>query len=217
MDIGQRIRYIRDEKRKKTLLEVADYLEVTEATVQRYESGNIKNLKLDTITKIAEFLNVNPSYLMGWSNVIEDIRAENEYQFYPTSVSAGALEVAETVADYQVEKIKLPDVALGKWAGHKDLKIMRINGESMNKEIPNNSLIVVKPVEFINLKNKDIVVFNREYEYSTKVFYNDKANERFIFRPDSTDPSYTEHIIEYENANNLKIEGRVVLFIVEKD
>src|SRR5690606_1361170 len=136
MGVGERIKYVR-ESRNKTLLEVAEYLGVTEATVQRYESGNIKNLKLDTITKIAEFLNINPSYLMGWSAVSEDIQTIKEYTYYPTSVSAGNLELIDTVAEYQVEKIKLPDAAMGKWAGHKDLKIMRINGESMNKEIPN--------------------------------------------------------------------------------
>lgn len=216
MDIGKRIKHIR-EKRGVTLLQVAEFLDVTEATVQRYESGNIKNLKLDSITKIAEFLNVNPSYLMGWSNVVEDVRAGNEYSFYPTSISAGVMEVAEPVVNYELEKIRLPDAALGKWAGHRDLKIMRINGESMNKEIPSGSLIVVKPTDFPNLKDGDTVVFNKEYEYSAKVFYDDKENNRFIFRPNSSDPSFTEHIIKYEDADNLCIEGRVVVFIVERN
>src|SRR5699024_5995392 len=103
MDVGKRIKYIR-EKRNRTLLEVAEYLGVAEATVQRYESGNIKNLKLDTITKIAEFLNINPSYIMGWSDLVEDIVSETEYEYYPTSVSAGALEIAEPLGEYDVKK-----------------------------------------------------------------------------------------------------------------
>src|SRR5690625_841701 len=130
MNIGQRIRYAR-EKRHKTLLDVAEHLGVTEATVQRYESGNIKNLKLDTISEIASYLKINPGYLMGWEDTIEDFRASDEYSFYPTTISAGNLEVSESVNEYQVEKITLPNVVLGKWAGHTDLKIMRINGESM--------------------------------------------------------------------------------------
>lgn len=44
----------------------------TEATVQRYESGNIKNLKNDTIESIATALNVNPAYLMGWVEENDD-------------------------------------------------------------------------------------------------------------------------------------------------
>jgi len=216
MDVGKRIKYIRD-KRKKTLKEVAEYLGVAEATVQRYESGDIKNLKLDTITNIAQYLNVNPSYLMGWSDLVEDIKTDTKYEYYPTSISAGALEIAEPVSGYNVKKIELPDVVMGKWASHKDIKIMRINGESMNKEIPTGSLIAVKPIDFCNLKNGDIVVFNKEYEYSTKVFYNDQENKRFIFKPNSYDPVFVDHIITYDESDNLIIEGKVVLCIIEKD
>lgn len=215
MNVGKRIKYARD-LRNKTLLEVAEFLGVSEATVQRYESGNIKNLKLDTITDIAKFLKINPAYLMGWTYFEEDLQSQNEYSYYPTVyVSAGELEAAETVAEYDVEKIKIPDALLGKWAGHSDLKIMRINGDSMNNVIPNKSIIAVKPVEFSNLKDGEIVVFNKEYEYSTKRFFNDKSNQRFIFKPDSADLSFTDHIIPYEEADDLIIEGRVVLYNVE--
>ena len=40
----------------------------TEATVQRYESGEIKNLKNDIIEAIADALDVSPAYLMGWDD-----------------------------------------------------------------------------------------------------------------------------------------------------
>ena len=49
-----------------TLLEVAGLLGVKEATVQRYESGEIKNLKQHTIARLSEIFNTTPAYLMGW-------------------------------------------------------------------------------------------------------------------------------------------------------
>lgn len=51
-----------------TLLYVAENLGVQEATVQRYESGNIKTLKYETITSLAKILKCDPAYLMGWEN-----------------------------------------------------------------------------------------------------------------------------------------------------
>lgn len=51
-----------------TLAQVADALNVKEATAQRYESGDIKNIKHDTIVALATLLNCSPSYLMGWEN-----------------------------------------------------------------------------------------------------------------------------------------------------
>lgn len=56
-------------KRKElgyTLKEIADKIGVTEATVQRWESGNIKSLRHGRITKLAEILEISPAYLMGW-------------------------------------------------------------------------------------------------------------------------------------------------------
>ncbi len=49
-----------------TLSEVADLIGVKEATVQRYESGAIKNISHETICKLSDVLRCSPSYLMGW-------------------------------------------------------------------------------------------------------------------------------------------------------
>lgn len=65
--IKDRIKEMRIAK-KLTLLEVADSIGIKEATVQRYESGNIKNIKHETICKLAELFSCDPCYLMGWSN-----------------------------------------------------------------------------------------------------------------------------------------------------
>lgn len=65
--LNDRIKEIR-KKRGLTLLQLADILGVKEATVQRYESGEIKNIKYDTIVAIAKALHVHPAYLMGWAD-----------------------------------------------------------------------------------------------------------------------------------------------------
>ena len=71
-----------------TLLQVANKLNVQEATAQRYESGDIKNIKHDTIVALAEILNCSPSYLMGWESA--------DYQPFVSE----PLIVAETAATY---------------------------------------------------------------------------------------------------------------------
>lgn len=65
------------EKQGMTLAELGRKIGKTEATVQRYESGNIKNLKNDTIESIATALNVNPAFLMGW---IEDVEEQPQHR-----------------------------------------------------------------------------------------------------------------------------------------
>ena len=51
-----------------TLLEIADFLGVKEATAQRYESGAIKSIGHETISRLSEILKCSPSYLMGWED-----------------------------------------------------------------------------------------------------------------------------------------------------
>lgn len=51
-----------------TLAQIADRLGVTEATAQRYERGNIKNIPYEHMCAYGEILNCSPAYLMGWVN-----------------------------------------------------------------------------------------------------------------------------------------------------
>jgi len=49
-----------------TMLEVANHVGVSEATVSRWESGYIANMRQDRILLLAEILKVEPGYLIGW-------------------------------------------------------------------------------------------------------------------------------------------------------
>ncbi len=62
-----------------TLLEVADQLGIKEATMQRYESGEIKNIKHETVANLAKIFHCSPSYLMGWEdNIVPTVAAHKE-------------------------------------------------------------------------------------------------------------------------------------------
>jgi len=66
-DIGTRIRDTR-KGRGFTQEELGIKIGVTKATINKYETGIVVNLKRPVIEKIAEALEVNPGYLMGWSD-----------------------------------------------------------------------------------------------------------------------------------------------------
>src|SRR5699024_3908608 len=202
MNLGERMKRIRL-KKGITLLEIANKLNKTEATIQRYESGNIKNLKSDTIEMLANSLGVEPAYLMGWIPEDEEIMTSSKYIHLPTAISAGLPLNVEAITE--ADNISIPDSIMGKWAGQNDIVIANITGESMNKTIPNGSLIAIKPMSLANLKDGDIVVFSDEYEYSVKRMY--QQDEHIVFRPHSTDIRFTDYIVD--KNSNLKIHGKV--------
>lgn len=67
MEFKDKIKQRREEL-NLTLQEVADKVGVTAPTIQRYESGEIKNVRRDKIDKLSKALDVTPSYLMGWED-----------------------------------------------------------------------------------------------------------------------------------------------------
>ena len=65
-EISDRIRYLRDEK-NITQARLAEIIGVKWASIQRYESGEIKPT-LDNLKKLADYFDVNMDYLIGRSD-----------------------------------------------------------------------------------------------------------------------------------------------------
>ena len=55
--------------------DIAKAVGVSKPTIQRWESGEIENMRRDKIWKLAQALHTTPSYLMGWED--EPISAAN--------------------------------------------------------------------------------------------------------------------------------------------
>lgn len=64
-DIMNRIKILREEK-GLSFQDFATLTGMSKSTLQRYETGAIKNLPLSKIGAIASALGVTPAYIMGW-------------------------------------------------------------------------------------------------------------------------------------------------------
>lgn len=191
--------------------ELARRVGIDRSTINRYFRGTRK-IGMDEIPKFAEALGVDPLELLVGD--IPSSEFKRKYTYIPTSISAGKPLIAEAVEKYEAKKIELPDSVMGKWAGDKNIFIMRVNGDSMNNVIPHGSLIAVKPIEPSELKVGDIVVYSDGGDYAIKRFLRD--GPRIIFRPDSKDESFYDYVTSIDN-DDLIIHGKVVLYIVELD
>lgn len=65
--VGTRIRECRRDC-NLTLEELSKKVGVTAATINKYETNVVSNLKKDVIEKLAKALFTTPAYLMGWDN-----------------------------------------------------------------------------------------------------------------------------------------------------
>src|SRR5690625_4712226 len=192
---------------------LADYLGISEMSVSNWVNG-VKYPRMGNVQKMADYFGVMKSDLIEDRDNVVHLPTSSQYPIYPP-ISAGLPIEVDGITDNDVEKTSIPDVLMGKWAGNSDIYITRTNGESMNKIIPHDSIIAVKPVELHELKDNDIVVYRNHGEYAVKRF--EKHDDKLVFRPDSTDTSFTDDVIYKENADDLRIKGKVVLWIVTAD
>ena len=91
-------------KRKEfglTLAQIADIMEVSEATVQRWESGNIKSVRYDKIDKLAKLLHVNSSEIIGMCKAKERIDSAKIHQKYVVL----QVTLKESAVEYEVKRL----------------------------------------------------------------------------------------------------------------
>lgn len=86
MTVGQRIKELRESK-GISVIELANKLNVSRATIYRYESHEIEKFPVDILEPISNALGCSPAYLMGWTddpspNFIKDnfCHLKEEYQ-----------------------------------------------------------------------------------------------------------------------------------------
>lgn len=208
--LGENIRKLR-QARGLTQQQLADIMGASNyTTISKWESG-ANSPRGGDLVKLSELFNVSVDELLG---INDNITLKSDYKYIPTAISAGIQLDVEAITE--CETITIPDVIMGKYARDENIFITRVNGDSMNKVIPHNSLIAVRPVSLESLKNGDIVVYSYDGEYALKRFY--KKGNKLIFRPDSTDVSFTDLVIDLENnESDIQIHGKVVLYIVELD
>ncbi|RFA36192.1 XRE family transcriptional regulator [Virgibacillus dokdonensis] len=215
--VGGKIRELR-KKRGLTQKELGEKIGVKHNTISSYEKGT-NEPEQNILYSMANVLEVSINEFFPLSERTErqpkKVVTVNQYPFLPVDVAAGLPEMVDPITEEDIEVIEMPDIIMGKWAGRDDIYIMRVNGESMNKIIPNHSLIVVKKIDASDLNNGDIVVYSNHHDYSVKKFY--KLDNQLVFRPHSTDINFTEYRVPLDYCNELKIHGKVVMYIVNLD
>ena len=109
LGLKENIKYYRTEC-NMTLEEVAKHLGISKATVQRYESGVIKNIPPEKIKQLSEIFNVTPSDLYGWDEMYPDVAVEfeefEEFVVYLRSLNYLVKTYQVSEESYEVEMKK---------------------------------------------------------------------------------------------------------------
>jgi len=190
---------------------------ISKSMISRWEN-NKTDPQMEYVRIIADYFDINPNKLLDTKSShnadnITHFDNSNSYNYFDAGLSAGVLMEVDPFMRDDTEQIVLSDVIMGKYAGDKDIFISHVNGESMNRVIPNESMIAIKKFQTIDdLCNGDIVVFQDGGDMSIKRFYNDPNSQIITFSPDSYDVSFRPINYRYEDFGNVQIVGKVVVY-----
>lgn len=189
-----------------TLLEVADKVGVKEATVQRYESGEIKNIKHETIVQLANLFKCSPQYLMGWSDKItEDIPDSIPNNLIPLkkirsvpivgSIACGTPILAE---QNYISSVLLPDNV------NADFSLICRGDSMIDANIQDGDIVFIKETPMVENGEIAAVVIGEEATLK-KVYYQD---DTVTLLPANS--AYEPMVYKKEEINGIRICGKAV-------
>lgn len=122
-----------------TLAELAEKVGLRDATIQRYESGEIQNIKKDTVLRLAEALDCSPGFLMGWTEPVQKAPAEALVKIPVLGViPAGVpIEAVEDIIGYE-------EIPASYCAGGDEYFALKLKGNSMFPEYHSGDVVILK-------------------------------------------------------------------------
>ena len=183
----------------KTQKEIADYLGISDVAYYYYETEK-RDMSPDTIKKLSDYYNVSTDYLLGKS---EEKNVSKKYYMCPVygRIAAGLPSWAEQIIEGRIPI----DPDMMNIANPEECFFLRVNGESMNKEIANGGYALIRRTDFV--ENGDIaVVIVGDNEATLKKF--SKQGDLVVLEPMSTDESFTTQV--YGQDTKVVIIGKYI-------
>lgn len=190
-------------KRRKdlglTLAQVADAVGVTEATAQRWESGNIKSVRHEKITQLAAVLNVNPAELMGW-----EVPTDYPKNTYPMPEMKKIPRIGRIACGEPItaeENIEEYDESPSGW--HADFSLLCV-GDSMSPKIEDGDIVAIRCQQQVH--DGEIAAVRIGDEATLKMVF---LHQDYVeLRP--VNPAYPSIIRRMEEMEEIRIEGKAV-------
>jgi len=185
-----------------TLEDVGNYVGVSKATVQRWETGGISNMRRDRIKKLSEILQINPEILLSSeADILIDDDTENAFAKIPVlgTVAAGVpIAAQEDIIGWE----EVPK----EWVKNDILFALKLKGDSMEPRMAAGDIVVVRQQN--DVENGQIAI----------VMVGDEATcKKVIKHPDglvlvSNNAKYAPMAFTAADAEKeqIKIIGRVV-------
>lgn len=171
--------------------------------------------RMGAIESLANFFNCEKSDILEDKQTNKISLPSQKYNLLQNTAGAGLLDYELDIRE--LDTIDVPDQFLGRYAGRQDVLIVKVNGESMNKIIPDQSYvgIIYKDYDYIP-QTGDIIVYRFRGEGLGVKRFIDMYDE-VMLKPESTNKIYKERRFRKDTADDFEILGKVIMYNVTLD
>lgn len=191
-----------------TQKDLAKKIGTTQQQIARYESGD-NDVKSSVLVKMSNAMGVTISYLLGMENAALPNNSTIDVPLYGRIAAGEPIEMVE-VEDSQPVPIKVHEK-------FPDAFLLRVEGDSMNRILPNGSYALIDPAQKEPISGKPYAVCVNGFDATIKRVR--RLNNGFELVPDSTDPTYVPKVFNYNEPGTdpVTVIGRVVYYVLPFD
>lgn len=212
MTLGERISELR-RKRSMTQPMLAKAMNVSQSTVTSWEN-NRRAVSTEDIAKLSDLFHVSTDYLLGKVDQPDPLdklittaqkhmtMATEPIQVYGTIHAGNAAWADEDI----IGEVMVSPQFIQEY-GYQNLFALQVNGESMNKRIPNGYVAVF--VKDIEPESGDVVAVLIDGEDAMiKVFR--RTSQAVIFQPDSWLQTFQTYTYRKDDEQDYRIIGKLL-------
>lgn len=199
-----RLKNLREDS-KLNQSDIAKKLNISTAAYSYYENEK-RDMPTNVLKQLSEFFNCSIDYLLGKTDIRNDKNIDiNNKKIYMCPVygriSAGQPNWAEECIEGRIPV----DPDLMDIVNPEECFFLRVNGESMNKEIRNGAYALIRKTDVVDDGDIAVILVNG-YDATLKKF--SKQGDFVVLEPMSTDPSFKTQI--YTKDTEIKIIGKYI-------
>ena len=193
---------------------VSRELEIPISTYRAWEQG-VNTPRTNDLIMLADFFNSSVDELLGRSSGVVEAQFDNDDSNFIDVPVYGKIAAGAPIEMIEAESSH--PVPLAIMSKHKNAFLLIVDGESMNKKIPNGSYALIDPSRKEIIDNKPYALNVNGFDATIKRVH--PLNNGFEIIPDSSDPTFEAKIYNYNDpgTETITIIGEVVWHTIPFD